>query len=79
MKPIGHKRAVHNVFGGKNVNRGLKFGAKALGFVGDLAVPAAFLAPAAVPALEAAKAASVGMDIIRKGRQAVKYRSLNQL
>ena len=79
MKPIGTKRAVHNVFGGKNVNRGLKFGAKALGYIGDMAIPAAFLAPAAVPALEAAKAASVGMDIVRKGRQAVKYGSLKHL
>ena len=79
MKPIGAKRAVHNVFGGKNVNRGLKFGAKALGYIGDMAIPAAFLAPAAVPALEAAKAASVGMDIVRKGRQAVKYGSLKHL
>lgn len=79
MKPIGVKRPIHNVFGGKNVNRGLKFGAKALGYVGDLAIPAAFLAPAAAPALEAAKAASVGLDIIRKGRQAVKYGSLKHL
>ena len=79
VKPIGVKRPIHNVFGGKALNRSMKFGAKALGFVGDLSLPAAFLAPAAVPALEAAKAASVGLDIIRKGRQAVKYGSLKHL
>lgn len=79
MKPIGHKKVVHNVFGGKALNRGLKFGAKALGFIGDMAIPAAFLAPAAVPALEAAKATSVGLDIIRKGRQAAKYGSIKHL
>lgn len=79
MRPIGVKRPVHNVFGGKTLNRGLKFGAKSLGYIGDMAVPAAFLAPAAVPALEAAKAASVGLDVIRKGRQAIKYGSLKHL
>jgi len=79
MRPIGAKKAVRNVFGGKNVNRGLKFGAKALGYIGDMALPAAFIAPEAVPVLEAAKAASVGLDIIRKGRQAAKYGSLKHL
>ena len=79
MKPLGVKRPIYNVFGGKNLNRGLKFGSKALGYIGDAAIPAAFLAPAAVPVLEAAKAASVGLDIARKGRQAIKYRSLSKL
>ena len=76
MRPIGTKRAIRNVFGGKALNRGLKFGSKALGYVGDMALPAAFIAPAAVPVLEAAKAMSVGMDIARKGRLAVKYGKL---
>ena len=79
MKPLGVKRPIYNVFGGKNLNRGLKFGAKALGYVGDAALGAAFLAPAAVPVLEAAKATSIGLDMIRKGRQAIKYRSLGKL
>lgn len=79
MRPLGVKRPVHNVFGGKALNRGLKMGAKSLGYIGDMAIPAAFLAPAAVPALEAAKAASVGLDVIRKGRQAIKYGSLKHL
>ncbi len=76
MRPIGVKKATRNVFGGKALNRGLKMGAKALGYVGDLALPAAFLAPAAVPVLEAAKAASVTMDVAQKVRQNIKNKRL---
>lgn len=74
MRPIGVKKASHNIFGGKNVNRGLKFGAKALGYIGDLTPVAAAFAPEAVPALEAAKMASVGLGAIQRSRQAMKHR-----
>lgn len=76
VRPIGVKKATHNVFGGKNLNRGLKIGAKALGYVGDLALPASLIAPYAVPALEAAKAASITLDIAQKGRQMIKNRKI---
>jgi hypothetical protein len=76
MQPIGTKMATRRVFGGKMVNRGMKFGAKALGYIGDMAIPAAFVAPAAVPVLEAAKAASVVLDVGQKMRQNYKHRQL---
>jgi hypothetical protein len=76
MKPIGHKSITRRVFGGKMVNRGMKFGAKALGMIGDMAIPAALVAPAAVPALEAAKAASVVLDVGQKMRQNYKHRQM---
>lgn len=75
-RPLGHKKVTRNVFGGKALNRGLKIGAKSLGMIGDLALPAAFLAPAAVPVLEAAKAASVAMDVAQKVRQNIKNKRL---
>lgn len=74
MRPIGVKRQIHNVFGGKALNRGMKFGAKALGYIGDMAPAAMIIAPEAAPVLEAAKAASIGLDSLRKTRQAIKYR-----
>lgn len=74
MKPIGTKTPYRNFLGGKNVNRGLKFGAKALGYIGDLAPVAMAVAPAAAPALEAAKLASIGLSVAQKGRQMIKYR-----
>ena len=68
MRPLGAKRPFHNIFGSKAVNRGMKFGAKALGYIGDLApVAAAIGAPEAVPALEAAKIASIGLNMARRG------------
>ena len=74
MRPLGVKKATHNVFGGKALNRGLKFGAKALGYLGDLTPVAMAVAPAAAPALEAAKLASIGLSTIQKGRQLIKHR-----
>jgi len=74
MKPIGTKTPFKNIFGGKNVNRGLKFGAKALGYIGDLAPVAMAVAPVAAPALEAAKLASIGLSVAQKGRQMIKHR-----
>lgn len=67
MRPLGVKKAVHNVFGSKVVNRGMKFGAKALGYIGDMALPASILAPEVAPALEAAKLASIGLGMARRG------------
>ena len=67
MRPLGVKKAVHSVFGSKAVNRGMKFGAKALGYIGDMApVAAALGAPEAVPALERAKMASIGLNAARR-------------
>lgn len=67
MRPLGVKKAVHNVFGSKAVNRGMKFGAKALGYIGDMALPASILAPEIAPALETAKLASIGLGMARRG------------
>ena len=67
MKPLGVKTAVRNIFGSKAVNRGMKFGVKALGYVGDMALPASVLAPEIAPALETAKIASIGLNLARKG------------
>lgn len=67
MRPLGVKKAVRNIFGSKAVNRGMKMGVKALGYVGDLALPASFVAPELAPALEAAKVASVGLNMARRG------------
>jgi len=74
MKPIGTKSIFKNMLGGKRVNQGLKFGAKALGYVGDLAPVAMVAAPALAPALEAAKLASIGLGVAQKGRQMIKHR-----
>lgn len=67
MRPLGVKKAVRNVFGSKAVNRGMKFGAKALGYIGDMALPASVLAPEIAPVLETAKLASVGLNLARRG------------
>ena len=74
MKPLGTKLNTKNFLGGKRVNQALKFGAKALGYVGDLAPVAMAVAPAAAPALEAAKLASIGLSVAQKGRQMIKNR-----
>jgi hypothetical protein len=76
MRPIAVKTVKHPVLGGKNFNRGLKIGSKALGYVGDLALPASFVAPYAVPALEAIKATSVAMDVAQKVRQNIKHKKI---
>lgn len=65
MRPIGVKKAVRNIFGSKLVNRGIKMGAKSLGYVGDLALPASILAPEVAPVLEAAKLTSIGLNLAR--------------
>lgn len=65
MRPLGVKKAVRNVFGSKFVNRGLKMGAKSLGYMGDMALPASLLAPEIAPVLEAAKVASFGLKLAR--------------
>jgi hypothetical protein len=71
---LGAKHGLKNYIGGKRVNQAMKFGAKALGAVGDLAPIAMALAPAAAPALEAAKLASIGLGVMQKGRQMIKHR-----
>lgn len=65
MRPLGVKKAVRNVFGSKFVNRGLKMGAKSLGYIGDMALPASILAPEIAPVLESAKLASIGLNLAR--------------
>jgi len=70
---MGVKKVARNVFGGKALNRGLKFGAKALGYIGDLTPIAMAVAPEAAPVLEAAKLASLGLSTLQKGRQLVKH------
>lgn len=67
MRPLGVKKPFRNVFGSKSVNRGLKFGAKALGYLGDMALPASLIAPEIAPALETAKLASFGLNLARRG------------
>ncbi len=74
MRPMGAKKATRNIFGGKALNRGLKFGAKALGYLGDLTPVAMAVAPEAAPVLEAAKLASISLGTIQKGRQLIKNR-----
>jgi len=66
MRPLGVKLASRNIFGSKVVNRGFKLGTKALGYVGDLALPASILAPEVAPVLEAAKLASIGLGMSRR-------------
>lgn len=73
MKPVGVKAPFKNMLGGKRVNQALKFGSKALGYLGDLAPVAMAVAPAAAPALEAAKLASIGLKVAQKGRQMIKH------
>ena len=67
MRPLGVKKVSQNIFGSKAVNRGMKFGAKALGYIGDLAPVAGVLAPEIAPALETAKIASIGLNLARRG------------
>lgn len=76
MKPIAVKSPAKNVIGGKRLNQTLKMGAKALGYVGDLALPAMFVAPQLAPALEAAKAGSLALSGLQKARQIAKYKRL---
>lgn len=72
MKRLGTKAIHFNLLGGKRVNQGLKFGAKALGWLGDLTPAAAVLAPEVAPILETAKLASVGMSALQKAKQLAK-------
>lgn len=65
MRPLGVKKASHNIFGSKSVNRGIKIGAKALGYVGDMAPVAGIMGSPIAPVLEAAKIASVGLGMSR--------------
>jgi hypothetical protein len=71
---LGAKHGLKNYIGGKRVNQALKFGSKALGLLGDLTPVAMAVAPAAAPALEAAKLASIGLGVMQKGRQMIKNR-----
>lgn len=75
MKPIGTK-APKNLFGGKRLNATLKFGSKALGAVGSLALPASFVAPQAAPILEAAGLAGLALSGIQKARQMAKHKKI---
>ena len=72
MRPIGVKNPYKMFIGGKRVNQGLKFGAKALGYIVDMAVPSAFLAPEITPLLEAAKVGRIALGAIQEGRQMIK-------
>ena len=74
MKRVGSKSSYNAFLGGKRVNQALKFGSKALGYVGDLAPVAAAVLPVASPALEAAKLASIALGVAQKGRQMIKNR-----
>lgn len=76
MKPVGTKSPHKNVIGGKRLNQTLKMGAKALGYVGDMALPSMFIAPQLTPALEAAKAGSLALSGLQKARQIAKYKKL---
>jgi hypothetical protein len=67
MRPLGVKKPFRNVFGSKAVNRGMKIGAKALGYLGDMAPVASIVAPEMAPALETAKLASIGLGMARRG------------
>jgi hypothetical protein len=67
MRPLGVKKATRNIFGSKALNRGMKIGAKSLGYIGDMALPASILAPEVAPVLEAAKVASIGLNMARRG------------
>lgn len=67
MRPLGVKKATRNIFGSKSFNRGMKMGVKALGYVGDMALPASVVAPEMAPALETAKLASFGLNLVRRG------------
>jgi hypothetical protein len=73
MRPIGVKNPYKMFIGGKRVNQGLKFGAKALGYLGDMAVPSSFIAPQITPILEAAKVGSVTLGALQEGRQFIKH------
>ena len=72
MKRIGTKTVGLRLLGGKNINRGLKFGTKALGWLGDLTPLAAALQPELAPVLETAKLASMGMSALQKAKQLAK-------
>jgi hypothetical protein len=54
------------------MNQGLKFGTKALGYMGDLAPVAAVIQPELFPVLETAKLASYGMNALQKAKQMAK-------
>ena len=69
MKRIGTKSVRLRLLGGKNINRGLKFGTKALGWLGDLTPFAAAFQPELAPVLETAKLASIGMSALQKAKQ----------
>ena len=72
MKRIGTKSVRLRLLGGKNINRDLKFGSKALGWLGDLTPLAAAFQPELAPVLETAKLASIGMSALQKAKQMAK-------
>ncbi len=72
MRRLGTKSTHFRPLGGKFINQGLKFGSKALGFLGDMTPVAAALAPELAPLLETAKLASVGMSALQKAKQLAK-------
>ena len=72
MKQIGTKSTHFRPLGGKMINQGLKFGTKALGWLGDLTPVAAALAPEIAPILETAKLASLGMGALQRAKQLAK-------
>ena len=72
MKRIGTKSVRLRLLGGKTTNRGLKFGTKALGWLGDMTPLAAAFQPELAPLLETAKLASIGMGALQKAKQMAK-------
>ena len=76
MKPVGTKAMPKNLFGGKRLNQTLKFGSKALGAVGSLALPSMFIAPQLTPVLEMAAAGGAALKGIQTARQMAKHKKL---
>ena len=72
MQRLGTKSTHFRPLGGKLMNQGLKFGSKALGWLGDLTPAAAMLAPELAPVLETAKLTSIGLSALQKAKQLAK-------
>ena len=72
MKRIGTKTTHFRLLSGKTMNRGLKFGTKALSYMGDLTPFALAFQPELAPLLETAKLARKGMGALQKAKQMAK-------
>jgi len=74
MKRLGTKTNGFKPLGGKNMNRAMKFGSKALNIVGDLTPLAFAFAPPVAPILETAKLAGIGLGALQKSKQLAKHK-----